>query len=194
MKDSDPAKWAYKEHTRFKHELLEKYLGGWLPILGSAFDRLLIIDGFAGRGQYDDGSDGSPVIILRKAQEILSAGRVKEVACGFVEIDADNFANLQVILKKVKSDYPDVKVLGAENDSFETVAEKVIDSVGNRLVPSFWFIDPFGFTGVSFDIVRRLMSLHHSEVFITLMLRDIGRLRSDVNSGHKTFHAAGSPA
>ena len=83
--DSDPKKWDYPQHTRVKHELLDKYLGGWLPILGRWHARLVIVDGFAGRGQYNDGSDGSPVIILRKAQELVSAGRVKEVVCGFVE-------------------------------------------------------------------------------------------------------------
>jgi three-Cys-motif partner protein len=60
VSDRDPLKWIYKEHTRVKHELLDKYLGGWIPILGSRNDRLLIFDGFAGRGEYEDGTPGSP--------------------------------------------------------------------------------------------------------------------------------------
>lgn len=53
VRDNDPQKWIYKEHTRAKHELLEKYLGGWISILGSRHERLLIFDGFAGRGEYE---------------------------------------------------------------------------------------------------------------------------------------------
>ena len=158
--------------------MLEKYLGGWLPILGRWHERLLIFDGFAGRGEYSDGSDGSPVILLRKANELISGGRVKEVLCAFVEQDPGNFANLQAVLHRTQPQYPLVKVLGPSNDSFENVANQVIETTGGRLIPSFWFIDPFGFTGMSFETVKLLMSLRRSEVFITLMLRDIGRFLS----------------
>ena len=75
VRDNDLDKWIYKEHTRVKHELLDKYLGGWLPILGRWNRRLIIVDGFAGRGEYADGSDGSPVIILRKAAELINRPR-----------------------------------------------------------------------------------------------------------------------
>ena len=179
--DSDPKKWAYPEHTRVKHELLEKYLGGWLPILGSHHSRLVIIDGFAGRGQYTDGSDGSPVVILRKAQELISGDRVKEVVCGFVERDPGNFANLKSVLGNVKSLYPDVGIAKIENEAFEKVASRIINDVGDKIAPSFWFIDPFGFTGLPFSVIEGLMSLSRSEVFITLMLRDIGRFLSHSN-------------
>ena len=81
-------------------------------------------------------------------------------------------------MNRTKPSYPGVKAVGLENDSFENVANKIITSVGDRIAPSFWFIDPFGFTGMSFDIVRRLMALRRSEVFVTLMLRDIGRFLS----------------
>jgi three-Cys-motif partner protein len=174
-KDSDPRKWDYPQHTRVKHELLDKYLGGWLPILGGRNSRLVIVDGFAGRGAYNDGTDGSPVVILRKVQELISAGKVKEVTCALVEADPNNFANLKEVLRNKSPLFPDVKNVQLENDKFETVANRILDSVGHRISPSFWFVDPFGFTDMSFDTIRRLMSLSRSEVFITLMLRDIGR-------------------
>lgn len=178
MRDSDPDKWSYKEHTRVKHVLLEKYLGGWLPILGTMHDRLRIVDGFAGRGEYVDGSDGSPVILLRKADELMSAGKVTEVVCAFVENDPDNFANLQIVLDRTKPMHPKVDVLGPYNKPFEKVVQDLIEVTNGRVIPSFWFIDPFGFTGMSFDTLRQIMSLRRSEVFITLMLRDISRFLS----------------
>ena len=175
MRDSDPEKWIYKEHTRVKHELLDKYLGGWLRILGSAHGRLVIVDGFAGRGIYPDGSESSPLVILQRAAEIVDAGWVGQVTCAFVEIDVENFRNLADILGSRGPQHSGVKVTGPYNDSFENIAEGLIDSAGDRFAPSFWFVDPFGFTGISFETVRRIMSLERSEVFVTLMLRDIGR-------------------
>lgn len=179
VKDSDPRKWIYREHTRAKHELLVKYLAGWLPILGRWHPRLLIFDGFAGRGEYEGGFPGSPVMILRIADELMQRGRVDKVFCAFVEKDNDNFENLQAVLQKVKPQFPNVEVLGPFNDDFASVVDEVIEQTQSKLIPSFFFIDPFGFTGIPFQTVNRIMSLQRSEVFITLMLRDIGRFLSN---------------
>lgn len=59
--DSDPSMWSYPPHTKAKHDLLAAYLGGWYPILSKWNGRLLFLDGFAGRGRYTDGSEGSPL-------------------------------------------------------------------------------------------------------------------------------------
>ena len=181
MRDDDPAKWNYREHTKVKHELLEKYLSGWLSILGRWHKRLLIVDGFAGRGTYSDGSDGSPIIILRKAQELISIRRVGEVFCAFVEDNPKNYATLRTLLGETKSAHPDVTILGPFNDKFESVAARAVRDSGGKLVPSFWFIDPFGFTGISLGMMKRIMALDRSEVFITWMVRDINRFLSHVD-------------
>jgi three-Cys-motif partner protein len=175
VSDSDPKKWGYKDHTRVKHELLDKYLGGWLAILGNLHRKLLIVDGFAGRGEYVDWPGGSPTIIMNKAQELITAGRLSSAVCLLVEENAENFDNLKEVLNKKSHDYPDVQVLGPFNETFEDVARQAIEQTNGNLIPSFWFIDPFGFTGMSFDTVSQIMSLNRSEVFITLMLRDMGR-------------------
>jgi len=72
MKDSAPEKWEYREHTRVKHILLEKYLDVWIPILGRYNPRICYFDGFAGRGEYIDKRTrqtilGSPLIALKVA-------------------------------------------------------------------------------------------------------------------------------
>jgi len=64
LKDSDPEKWEFKEHTKVKHILLKKYLAAWIQILGSWSNRICYFDGFAGRGEYTDGTLGSPIIAL----------------------------------------------------------------------------------------------------------------------------------
>ncbi len=67
LADSDPEKWVYSQHAAAKHEILRRYLGAWLPILGSRHPKLVIYDGFAGRGRYRDGEDGSPVLTFKRA-------------------------------------------------------------------------------------------------------------------------------
>ena len=173
--DADPAKWQYSEHTRAKHELLEKYLGGWIPILGTWNRKLLIVDGFAGKGEYDKGEDGSPVIIHRKASELIGAGRVDEVFCVFVEDNDENFRDLKKVVDGLPAT-PGLHINCPEPAAFEDVVEELFKLAPRGIkIPSFWFIDPFGYSDFSFETVSRIMSLDRSEVFVNLMVSFLGR-------------------
>ena len=56
--------WEIDPHTRAKHEILQRYLEAWFPILSSYHHRIVYIDGFAGPGRYKGGELGSPIIAL----------------------------------------------------------------------------------------------------------------------------------
>src|SRR4051794_3990487 len=56
--------WPRARHTEAKHQLLTGYLDAWIGILGSWADHVLLIDGFAGPGEYAGGEPGSPVLML----------------------------------------------------------------------------------------------------------------------------------
>jgi three-Cys-motif partner protein len=95
-----------------------------------------------------------------------------EFVCINIEYDADNFQNLETVLNKYK--YPKIKVLNIPG-AFADVIGQVITNVGARLAPSFFFIDPFGFSGIPFNIVKDILHIPRTEVFITFMYRDINR-------------------
>ena len=100
-----------------------------------------------------------------------------------LEKDFNNFSSLQAILEALKLQYPNVGIVGPFNSDFASVVDKVIEQTDGRLIPSFFFIDPFGFTDVPFQTVKRILSLQRSEVFITWMVRDIGRFLSHPDLG-----------
>src|SRR2546430_408921 len=54
----------YQAHSGAKHRLLRLYLNAWLPILGSRYRRVAVIDGFASSGRYKAREPGSPLIML----------------------------------------------------------------------------------------------------------------------------------
>ena len=172
MKDSDPEKWIYREHTRVKHEILEKYLKGWVTIMGKYHKRICYFDGFAGRGEYEGGFPGSPVITMRVGNDLKEY--VEEMVCFFIERDRDNFENLEVVTEKEKKECPHCKIYNIHGE-FATVIEGLIKNVGPKLAPSFFFIDPFGFKGIPFKLIKDILSIPRTEVFITFMYRDIGR-------------------
>lgn len=179
LPDYSPEKWKYKEHTRVKHEILSKYLDGWVRILGKSHN-LNIFDCFAGRGRFSEGVEGSPLIIIKTIAEIREKmGRPKEAGCIFIEIDDSNFQNLRVeIDKEIKNSskrYDGWLNVEFFNDEFANVASRIIDKYGERLAPSFFFIDPFGFSGVPFEVLKNILSIKKTEVFMTFMARDVNR-------------------
>lgn len=177
VKNSAPEKWVYREHTRVKHEILQKYLYVWIIALGKWYKRICYFDGFAGRGEYTDGSPGSPIVAMQVAERLHKC--FGEFVCTSIEKDKDNFDNLEAVAKREKGKYPHVKVLNIYGE-FADVVSDVIKEVGARLAPSFFFIDPFGFSGVPFSLIKDILSVRRTEVFITFMYRDIARfLESD---------------
>ena len=183
-KDSAPEKWEYQEHTRVKHILLEKYLAAWIPILGKWYSRIYYFDGFAGRGQYSDGTLGSPIIALRVANDLLKRCEEKrrrpyfgEFLCIAVEKDQGNFKNLQdvVALEKERVAFRNKIQVEPKNEEFASVAGRLLQEISTKVVPLFFFIDPFGFTGVPFTMVKNILSKPKTEVFFTFMVRDMAR-------------------
>ena len=178
LSDSDPRKWTLKEHTRVKHELLNKYLTPWIYKLGSANRELLYIDGFAGRGEYNEAGKsndiGSPIIAMRKAQE--HRAKIPKFWCLFVEKDKENFDNLCMVIEREKASCPHPKI-NCVNGDFEAEVTKLLNEKQGRLPPTFCFIDPFGFNA-PFSVVKRIMAIPRAEVFFTFMSRDINRFTS----------------
>jgi len=184
MKNSALKKWEYREHTRVKHILLGKYLAAWIPILGKYNPRICYFDSFAGRGEYlheKTGNviqTGSPLIALNIADRL--SGYFGKLRCFFIEKDRDNFTNLENVLEREKSNIKNWEKIDVikENNEFANVADEVfkyLEREGGSLVPSFFFLDPFGFSGIPFSVVTRILSNPKTEVFFTFMVRDIAR-------------------
>jgi three-Cys-motif partner protein len=187
MKDSDPGMWEYPEHTVAKHDILGKYLDAWFPILSSTNGRILILDGFAGRGVYNDGSPGSPIIALSRLLNHGAWPRMKhrEFVFLFIEHDPDNAASLEKSIADFKSDWeaengpwPKNVQYEVRTGSFQDHAKDMcefLDQQGKRLAPTFAFIDPFGWTGMPMELVARLLNHPSCEVFINFMVGFVNR-------------------
>ena len=169
--------WDLEPHTRAKHEILRRYLQAWTPILTQGgFREIMYVDGFAGPGRYSKGEDGSPVIALRVALDQCARARAT-IRFVFVEKDEERARMLKEIVRDV--DVPDnfqVDVIGGEG--FEAAFGGILGSYRTRGVPpppTFAFIDPFGWSGVPFSIIREIMRQRSCEVLITFMYEEINR-------------------
>lgn len=170
--------WTLEPHTRAKHEILRLYLQAWTPILSlGGFRTIAYVDGFAGPGVYAGGEDGSPIIALKVALE--HKDRIKSnLLFLFVEKDPDRAAKLQEIVSGMS--IPDnfrVKVAGGTTFE-EGFRQKLLAFYRQRaqpLPPTFAFIDPFGWTGVPFALVKEIIQYPSCEVLVNFMFEEINR-------------------
>lgn len=149
--------WEIEPHTLAKHEILRRYLGAWFPILGTYNLRIVYIDGFCGPGKYAGGEAGSPILALREALKHSTRLVGKEVTFLFMDERPDRIAHLQneLLSLQVPSNFSVHAVTGQFDCELASLLDG-LETSGAQLAPTFAFIDPFGFRGLPFDLVRRL--------------------------------------
>lgn len=167
--ESNPTIWEAEEHTLAKHLILKNYLEAWFPILAKWHGRIVYYDGFAGPGRYRDGQEGSPLIALRVAQA-HKAKLSAELVFVFIESDGPRAAHLRSEIDQLS--LPANFKCEIREQEFEAALSSTLDDLverGLELAPTFAFIDPFGITGLPFNLIQRLLRQQRCEVLITFM-------------------------
>lgn len=183
--------WALKPHTRAKHQILAAYLNAWFPILGSWRGRINFIDGFAGPGRYDNGEPGSPVVAVNTLLNHASftSGRLSgEINFVFVEQRDDRYAELDATVKDLAQRVPAQVKIHAVHSDFVTAANNIVGSLsGKRLAPTLALVDPFGFSGVPLNSIKRLLAFPQCEVLFNFMIESVYRFAGKGTSAEHRF-------
>ena len=172
-------------HTAAKHLLLKGYLDRWFPILGKYNQRINYIDGFAGPGEYEGGEPGSPLLAIEAAKYHVQRGTLApnmEINFGFVEANPDYATHLQGKLDALPHP-PQFKVSVIQGE-FASVIGGILDGLQKEnklLAPTFAFVDPFGFSGIPFDLMTRILANPRCEVFVNIMIEFINRFLEHPN-------------
>ena len=175
MSIPDETIWDLQPHTGAKHQILRKYLDAWFPILARYNSRIVYIDGFSGPGRYSGGEPGSPIIALESART-HRANLAGELNFLFVEERKDRSENLKQEINAIQ--LPGHFKVEVECTTFaETLTTKLnqLDASGKQIAPTFALIDPFGFSGLPYRLVSRLLNKGKCEVLITFMVDSINR-------------------
>lgn len=176
LPDNAPEKWELDEHTKVKHQILEKYMRTWIQKLSSTNEKMGYIDCFAGKGIYNNGEPGSPIIVMKTAQEkINQLPNLKKFNCTFIENNQENYKTLTKEVFKCKIDCPDVECNPIRGDFDQEITSFLDQYEGKYMIPVLFFIDPFGWKGISFDDIKRILSHRFSEVLFVLMTYEIAR-------------------
>lgn len=181
MADPKTTLWPLDAHTRGKHLVLKRYLHAWFPILGSRWDRILFIDGFAGPGKYTGGESGSPIIALNAFKEHRYRDNIRgEIVFIFIEKRGDRARHLDKLIEAVKPTLPgNCKVYVVQGAFDATLTESLndLDEQEKRLAPAFVMVDPFGVSGTPMSMLRRILGNPQSEVYVSFMYEAMNRFK-----------------
>jgi len=180
--------WERDPHTAAKHRILEEYLKAWFPILGSRYQKIIYIDGFAGPGIYEKDEYGSPVIALDCIINHTLYKSATQYMFLFIESDKERAEILNDIIMKRYPNKPKNIVIQVKHGDFETVMKDVLKSIGgNNLAPTFAFLDPFGYSGLSFDLISKILAYKRCEVFINFAYNSINRFAEARDTREEIF-------
>lgn len=137
-----------KAWFQIKHQIVGTYLSLFLGKLGKFGDRVYYIDGFAGQGKLDDGSEGSALIAAKLAAEPPQKSRQGLLHCINVEADSETFENL----KKATATYN--HCVTNLQGTFQDKLPEILKLIGGQT--AFFFIDPFGTQGAEISTLKAL--------------------------------------
>lgn len=169
----------------FKHALLDKYVPQFAGMTSSrAGRRVVFLDGYAGRGRYENGQAGSAERILQIAEhQMRSVGLAW--TCYFVERDAESAR----VLIEVVNEYATrgVNAVAHHGDIADTMP-RVLDAATGA--PLFLFLDPTGL-GLPYETLTKVLSGQRAgtwpptEVLFNFSLEAVRRIGGHIASAHR---------
>lgn len=150
--------------SQVKSAIASNYFGAWATIMTKRAGKRVIgyADLFAGRGRFDDGSESTPLIIVRRA--VNDPALKTALKTFFNDKSADEIATLEREIGSI----PGIEgLLYAPRFWSEAVSAQIIRKVTDfRSVPTFLFADPFGYMGISLKLIKLLLENEKSEALI----------------------------
>lgn len=139
-----------REWSKIKDKIVAYYLKPYAAKILQNQKPLKIIDCFAGKGKFDDGEKGSPLIIADTIQEIISntnteAYKNRQIGACFIE---------KKYFKELKINTAECEKCQTLSGDFEDYIEQISSS--NKDINLFLYIDPYGIKNLTFDIFTTL--------------------------------------
>lgn len=147
-----------KEQSRVKAEIVSKYFWAWSKVVipstkSKGGDRIAYIDLFAGPGRYEDGAKSTPLLVLEKALE--SPDTRQMLVSLFNDADPNSAGALQELFDAT----PELAHLTHKPEVYTNeVGSEIVGMFEEmRLVPTLFFVDPWGYKGLSTRLINSVL-------------------------------------
>jgi len=146
------------EQSAVKTAIVSKYFWSWAKVImvqvrKHADPKIAYLDLFAGPGRYKDGTTSTPLFILEKA---IEDGEMSQMLVAiFNDRDDDNAQDLQSAINQL----PGIETLKHRpvvlNKEVGSEMVKLFSSI--QFVPTLFFVDPWGYKGLSLQLVNSVL-------------------------------------
>jgi len=173
------------EQSLVKIEIVTKYFWAWANVIISQAQKrpgkkkaenIAYVDIFSGPGRYQDGSKSTPLLILERA---IAEPKIRELLVTFFnDIDPNNTQSLDQAIASL----PDIHTLRHKPIIFnKEVGEEIIQDIKNNIksAPTLFFIDPFGYKGLSINLIGSVISNWGSDC---IFFFNYNRINMDLNN------------
>ena len=134
-----------------KHGILRRYLPIFATKTGSRAGQVVYLDGYAGPGLYDDGTEGSPALALSTAEAVAGYHGRATLHGHLIEQDRKAVIALARLLEEYGAAWEVHH--GRAEDHLPTILDQI-----DAATPLFAFLDPFGLPipcSIVEDVLRR---------------------------------------
>lgn len=189
--------WRSDPHTLVKHLVYRHYLACWMAKILQKFPAASIVDAFAGPGVYEDGPDGSPILIAKAFLEHAAYPRFGRLHIVCQEHRADRVENLRQQIRHL-DDLPNLTVTALPTGEFaiarvggaakltmtvrepgdfvtEQPALSRVATGGDPKRPVLWVLDPFKIRHLPFEQVALCLNGRFHEAIITFFADEMHR-------------------
>lgn len=145
------------QQSAIKANIISKYFWAWAKVIMATVKKsggkIAYIDLFAGPGRYKDGAKSTPLLILEKAIE--DTDMCQMLVTIFNDVDSNNTRSLETAINAL----PGIETLKyAPRVANREVGGEIVELFEQmRLVPTFFFVDPWGYKGLSLRLINSVL-------------------------------------
>jgi len=172
---------AGADHSKVKTTIATKYFATWAGIIGPQKERIGYIDFYAGAGRFKDGTNSTPLIILERA--IADPHLRVKLVTYFNDGKPAHAKSLSTAINAM----PGITTLKyAPKIYTNKVGPATAAFFASRpIIPTFAFIDPYGYKGLSLGLVRAVLKDWACECLFFL---NYNRINAGINNAKVATH------
>ena len=142
-----------KEQSQVKTRIVEKYFRSWATIMTRRAKKIGYVDLFAGPGRYEDGTESTPILVLKKACE--NDNIHNKLVSVFNDVDPEHVQNLQDAIDSS----PEINRLKWKPRVINREVNKELAEIfkSMKTIPTLFFVDPFGYKGLSIQLISSFL-------------------------------------
>lgn len=167
-----------KSWSVVKDELLRCYLKPYVTKILHTHKPLVYVDCFAGKGKFEDGNDGSPLIALRIIDECRESTKAQNTKIEANFIDLNYADDLMENLKE----FPNINIVsGKYEDKIKSMLQ------GKEECNIFLYIDPYGIKSLKCSLFDDFAKGRFNSIELLINMNSFGFIREACHALGTTF-------